>query len=166
VGSWLNKGKGFKPRSEYAPLGRSPFVRRAPREDSKRALAAKLESLNARYVKLRDGMECVQCKADGRPTRGILDAGHLYPKGTQGFKAGKYLVENLFAQCRYHNTVHIKQPVFFLDWYIAENGFDALEALHRRCVSDWRPNVEWLRGQIEERERQIAELETHYSAMV
>lgn len=137
-----------------------------PEPGSLRALKATLESLNARYVKLRDGQECNQCRADGRPTRDILDAGHLYPKGEQGFKAGHYLVENLFAQCRHHNTVHIDRPAYFIDWYVSVHGWDALDALHARCTSDWRPDREWLLEQIAERERQIAELETHYEAMV
>jgi hypothetical protein len=167
MGSWLNRGTGFKPRALYMersvrPMRRDPAKRLGtarPRKGSRRELEKQLESLNARYVKLRDGQECVQCKADGQPTRGLLDAGHLYPKGTQGFKAGKYLVENLFAQCRYHNQIHISQPAYFVDWFIETHGFEALEALHARCTSDWRPEREWLLEQIEERERQIEELE-------
>lgn len=168
MGSALNRG--FRPRREYMARGSRPMRRRRalgtakPREGSKRELMAKLENLNARYVKLRDGMECVQCKADGQPTRDILDAGHVYPKGK--FPAGKFLVENIHAQCRTHNMIHIEQPVFYLDWFIAANSFDALDALHRRCVSDWRPDRTWLLEQIEERETQIAEFEAHYSAMV
>lgn len=167
MSSWLNRSKGFKSRGGYIP--RDPAKRLGtakPRAGSKRELEKKLENLNARYVKLRDGQECVQCKADGRPTRGILDAGHLYPKGEQGFKAGKYLVENLFAQCRYHNNVHIDQPNYFMDWFIQAHSFEALDALHARCTSDWRPDADWLREQIEERERQVAELEAHYEATV
>jgi hypothetical protein len=150
-------------------LRRSPAKRLGkakPREGSLRELKARLETLNARYVKLRDGMRCVQCKADGVPNQGILDAGHLYPKGKQEFKAGHYLVENLFAQCRHHNTVHIDRPEYFLLWFQKEHGAERLEEIHALAVSDWRPDREWLTEQIAERERQIAELEAHYEAMV
>lgn len=50
--------------------------------------------------------------------------------------------------------------------YVDVHGWEALDVLHARCTSDWRPDREWLTEQIEERERQIAELEAHFDAMV
>jgi hypothetical protein len=138
-------------RRSRKALGTKP-----PRPGSLRELKKELESLNAQYVKLRDGMACVQCYEEGVSTAYPLDAGHLYPKSV--FKATHYRVEAIFAQCRRHNTLHCSRPELFLDWYVRRHGFEALEAIHRLAVSDWRPDREWLLGMIEERKEQIAGL--------
>jgi hypothetical protein len=136
-----------------------------PKEGSRRDLEKKLESLNAKFVKMRDGFECCQCRADGVPTNGFLDAGHIYPKGD--FPGGKYLVENILSQCRAHNLRHINHPEFLFSFYQNEHGPDALIALHEKVLAmPRRMSMEWLKAEIAEREIQIAELECHLSAMV
>jgi hypothetical protein len=136
-----------------------------PKEGSRRWLEKKLESLNAQFVKMRDGYECVQCRTDGVRTDTILDAGHIYPKGL--FPGGKLLVENLVAQCRHHNTVHIGRPELLMCWYEESHGEGSLEKLHEQVLAmPRRMTTEWLIEQIAERERMIDELENHLAAMV
>jgi 5-methylcytosine-specific restriction endonuclease McrA len=136
-----------------------------PKEGSRRWYEKRLESLNAKYVKMRDGYECVQCRTDGARTDTILDAGHIYPKGD--FPGGKFLTENLVAQCRTHNLRHINHPEILMSWYQRERGEDALIALHEKVLEMPRKmSIEWMVEQIAEREKQLAELEVHLAAMV
>lgn len=129
-----------------------------PEPGSWKDLADTLESLLAKRVKMRDGFQCVQCRFDGAPTRGLLDAGHIYPKGK--YPGGKYLIENLAAQCREHNTRHIARPEFMFLWYEAEHGPGSLERLHALVLAQpRRQSVEWMRSKIQECEEAIAELE-------
>jgi hypothetical protein len=129
-----------------------------PKPGSRRDLEQKLGSLLAKRVKMRDGFRCRQCAFDGAPTQGLLDAGHIYPKGK--FPGGKFLESNVVAQCRTHNTRHIARPEFMLTWYQAEHGPEALEALHALVLSMPRKmTVEWLAQAIEECEEAIADME-------
>lgn len=164
MSSWPNRTTGLTRRAGLRRKVAKRLGTAKPRAGSMRELEKRLGTRNAQFVKLRDGQECVQCREEGLPTELPLDAGHLYPKGA--FRAGKYLVENLFAQCRRHNILHVRRPEYFMNWYIRQHGFEALDALHKRCTSDWRPDVDWLKAEIEERERQIEELTCHYEAMV
>jgi hypothetical protein len=171
--SVLKRTKGFDPRKSSRGNARAPFrcdnygglERRVakrlgtakPREGGKRDLEKRLESLNARFVKLRDEQRCVQCLEDGVPNQGVLDAGHLYPKSV--FRATRLRLEVLFSQCRYHNLLHCRRPEYFLQWFQRKHGEEALERLHELAVSDWRPDREWLVEQIAARERAIADME-------
>ncbi len=129
-----------------------------PKEGSRRDLEQKLESLLAKRVKMRDGQQCVQCRFDGAPTTPPLDAGHIYPKGK--FPGGKFLVENIVAQCRDHNTKHIGRPEYMMLWYEAEMGDGARERLHGLVLAQpRRQSLEWLRAKIQECEEAIAEME-------
>jgi hypothetical protein len=161
--SSLKPGKGFGQRKQMA-RGKRPkrnYAKRLgtakPRPGSLRELKATLETLNARYVKLRDGQQCGQCAADGVPNQGILDAGHLYPKSV--FRATKFRVEAIYAQCRFHNMLHCSRPEYFLMWFQKEHGQERLEDVHALAVSDWRPDREWVLSEIALRESQIEELE-------
>lgn len=135
-----------------------------PREGSRRALLKELESLTAKFVKLRDSHQCQQCLFDGVASEGVIDAGHLYPKGK--FPATKFDVDNIFAQCRAHNMLHIRQETYMFTWYLETHDQAELEALHARAVSGKRLTDDDLRELIAERTRQIEELECHYAAMV
>jgi 5-methylcytosine-specific restriction endonuclease McrA len=157
--------KGSLKRAAWHTRRRRAMLAKPPREGSQRFYEKRLESLNARYVKMRDSFECVQCRADGVMTETVLDAGHIYPKGL--FPGGKFLVENLVAQCRKHNTIHIDRPDFLMLWYQREHGPDALIALHEKVLAMPRKmSAEWLQEQIAEREKQIEELDCHLAAMV
>jgi hypothetical protein len=129
-----------------------------PKEGSRRDLEHRLESLLAKRVKMRDGYQCRQCAFDGAPTMGLLDAGHIYPKGK--FPGGKFLVENIVAQCRAHNTRHIDRPEFMFLWYEAEHGEGSLARLHAEVLAMPRKmSIEWLTQAIWECEEAIAEME-------
>jgi hypothetical protein len=129
-----------------------------PREGSRRDLERRLESLLAKRVKMRDSWQLRQCSFDGVPTQGPVDAGHIYPKGK--FPSGKFLVENIVAQCRTHNTRHISRPEFMFLWFEAEHGKGSLEKLHALVLSMPRKmTVEWLASEIEKSERAIADME-------
>jgi hypothetical protein len=169
--------KGFNPRKSSrgkSRLARAPFrcdnygglKRRVakrlgtakPREGSRRDLEQRLMSSRAKEVKMRDGYRCCQCSFDGVPTQGPVDAGHIYPKGK--FPSGKFLVENIVAQCRTHNTRHISRPEFMFLWFEAEHGKGSLEKLHALVLSMPRKmTVEWLASEIEKSERAIADME-------
>lgn len=136
-----------------------------PKEGSQRDLENRLERLNACCLKMEHSYQCSQCAADGIPNQGILDAGHIYPKGK--YPGGKFLYENLIPQCRFHNELHISKPEILFTFYQDKLGEDALIKLHERVLSmPRRMSVEWLESEIEKREIQIAELECHISAMV
>lgn len=129
-----------------------------PKEGSQRDLEQKLESLLAKRVKMRDGYQCCQCRFDSAPTVGLLDAGHIYPKGK--FPSGKFLVENVVGQCRRHNQIHIGRPEFMFIWYEAENGEGSLSKLHALVLAQpRRQSNEWLTRAIEECEEAIADME-------
>lgn len=153
-GLFQSKSEGKRPKRNYAKrLGT-----KKPEAGSWKDLADKLESLLAQRVKMRDGQQCVQCRFDGAPTVPPLDAGHIYPKGK--FPGGKFLVENIVAQCREHNTRHIRRPECMMTWYQCELGEEALEKLHALVLAQpRRQSVEWLQARIEECEKAIAEME-------
>jgi hypothetical protein len=148
-----------KSRSNYGRLKRHKALGTArPKEGTWKWYADKLESLLAKRVKMRDGYRCRQCAFDGAPTQGLLDAGHIYPKGK--FPGGKYLVENIVAQCRDHNTKHISRPEYMMLWYETEHGEGSRERLHALVLAQpRRQSVEWLTAQIVECERAIAGME-------
>lgn len=147
------------------PLKKGRKRSKKPEEGTYDWYAKELECANARYVKLRDGYRCRQWGDAKIKCEGPLDAGHVYPKGR--FPGGKYLPENLIAQCRAHNNAHIGEPSILFDWYEEANGEGALEVLHRRVLSmPRRMSLEWLKEQLAERTRQIEELECHFEAMV
>ncbi|HKS27773.1 MAG TPA: hypothetical protein VJS44_08135 [Pyrinomonadaceae bacterium] len=132
---------------------------------SRKDLEDTLEKLNARCLKMEHHFQCQQCAEDGLPNQGILDAGHIYPKGQ--FPGGKFLYENLIPQCRYHNELHIGQPHFLFDFYQEKHGPEALEKLHQKVLAmPRRMSIEWLVEQIAEREQAISALECHLAAMV
>lgn len=153
------------------PFERGSKAHYGLKRDRKRALGTKrpeagswkdleqtLESLLAKRVKMRDGFQCRQCRYDGAPTRGLLDAGHIYPKGK--FPGGKFLIENIVAQCRDCNTRHIHRPERMFLWYEAEQGEGSLEKLHALVLAQpRRQSIEWLRARIEESEAAIKEME-------
>lgn len=166
MSSFLNRGKGFKPRAEYMARGTKPLRRNfnsrlgtaKPQAGSRRDLEQRLSSLLAQRAKMRDGQRCSQCTFDGAPTRGLLDAGHIYPKGK--FPGGKFLESNLVAQCRNHNTIHISRPEMMLTWYQKEHSPEALEALHALVLSMPRKMpLDWLRAEIEASEAAIDEMQ-------
>lgn len=129
-----------------------------PEPGSWKDLADKLESLLAKRVKMRDGYQCVQCRFDNAPTVPPLDAGHIYPKGK--YPGGKYLSENIVAQCRVHNSRHIARPEFMFLWYEAEHGEGSLAALHALVLAQpRRQSAERLESKIKECEEAIAEME-------
>lgn len=145
---------------QYSTLkrGRKPLGTKKPEPGSWKDLADTLESLLAKRVKMRDGQQCRQCRFDGAPTRGLLDAGHIYPKGK--FPGGKFLVENLVAQCRAHNTRHISRPEFMFLWFEAEHGEGSLPRLHALVLAQpRRQSIGWLAERIKECEEAIAEME-------
>lgn len=162
----LNRMSKKVARDRVARLRRLVGDITAPaKEGSRKDLEDKLERLNAKYVKMRDGYQCQQCAADNVPTEAPLDAGHIYPKGL--YPGGKFLVENILAQCRQHNLLHINRPELLMTFYQQLHGEDALIALHEKVLAMPRKmSTDWLQEQIAEREQQIAELECHLSAMV
>lgn len=159
------KRKTAKPERNYE--GRYSTLKRSrkkalgtakPQEGSRRDLEQRLESSRAKEAKMRDGYQCRQCRFDGAPTQGLLDAGHIYPKGK--FPGGKFLIENIVGQCRRHNQLHIRQPAFMFTWYQSECGPEVLEKLHALVLSMPRKqSLEWLRAQIQESESAIKEME-------
>jgi hypothetical protein len=122
----------MKPRASYIRRRHRAMLAKKPKAGSRRALIVELDSLSAQIVKIRDGFECVQCRDDGVQTRGILDCGHLYPKSA--FPAGRFLLSNLFSQCRAHNVRHIGRPEFFFTWYLKFHTHGQLEELHAQVL--------------------------------
>lgn len=147
-------GEPKRPKRNYAKrLGT-----KKPEEGSRRDLEKQLESLLAKRVKMRDGYQCRQCRYDNASTVPPLDAGHIYPKGK--FPGGKFLVENIVAQCRRHNTIHISRPEFMLTWYQNEYSPEALEELHALVLAQPRgQSIEWLQARIKECEEAISEMQ-------
>lgn len=129
-----------------------------PQTGSRRDLEQRLASSRAKEVKMRDGYQCRQCRFDGAHTQGILDAGHIYPKGK--FPGGKFLATNIVCQCRRHNEIHISRPEMMFTWYQREHGAEALERLHAIVLAQpRRQSIEWLRAEIEASEAAIREME-------
>jgi hypothetical protein len=167
---WTRNGYMGRSRPARSPFQAKPDAKRPKRNYSRRLgtakpkegtwkwYADKLESLLAQRAKMRDGYQCRQCCFDGAPTQGQLDAGHIYPKGK--FPGGKYLIENIVAQCRDHNTKHIGRPEYMMLWYDAEHGDGARERLHKLVLAQpRRQSIEWLKQAIEESEAAIKEMQ-------
>lgn len=119
-----------------------------PRVDSRRDYERSLGRLNPQIVKIRDGFECRQCLLDGVRRSEILDSGHLYPRSS--FPAGRFLLENLMTQCRFHNLLHMRQPAFMFNAYLLTHTQEELEALHARCTGP-SPTTEQLGQWVVER---------------
>jgi hypothetical protein len=145
------------------PLRRAPMRYKAPKPGSRRALRDELDTVDAQIVKPRDEYWCVQCRTDGVPNQGILDAGHLYPKGK--FPGGRFLLENLFAQCRFHNQLHIGSPMVFMTWYQETYSPEQLQALHKEVLKP-APSLETMVRLLAEREHLLSEMRAHMGAMV
>lgn len=162
--------KGFKPRASRlrreAPRERRSdkaarrrrrrgmfAVKRKPGE--RVAVERKLRALDPQIVKSRDGYECNQCRFDGVRRSEVLDCGHLYPRSS--FPAGKHLLENQFAQCRFHNTLHVHRPEYMMNWYLATHTQEQLDELHARCTGP-SPTTETLKAWVPEREELLSQL--------
>jgi hypothetical protein len=144
-------------------LRRAPMRYKAPKPGSRRALRDELDTVDAQIVKPRDEYWCVQCRTDGVPNQGILDAGHLYPKAK--FPGGRFLLENIFCQCRFHNTLHIGSPAVMMTWYQDTYSPERLQALHEAVL---RPALtrEELTILLPERMKMLDEIRAHVGAMV
>lgn len=161
--------KSFKkrlPKDRIARLRRlAGQIGAPPKEGSRKWLEKRLESLNAKFVKMRDGYQCLQCASENELTEPPLDAGHIYPKGL--YPSGKFLTENLVAQCRRHNLLHINRPELLMTFYQQQHGEDALTRLHEKVLAmPRRMENDWLESEIKQREIQISEMECYLSAMV
>lgn len=130
---------------------------RAERPPTYRQLDKQLHSLDAVVVKMRDGHVCQQGLMDGVICEGIVDAGHLFPRSVLPYF--KHDLRNIYAQCRYHNELHIGQPAFMATWFQRRFGEEAFEALHAEAVAATRPTRDDLLRMIAEREEQIAEFQ-------
>lgn len=135
-----------KPKRKY----RRPMLYQKPRPGSRRELKARLDSLTAQIVKMRDGHRCVQCGSTD-----TIDAGHVY---SRRYQATRWALDNVFAQCRRHNTHHIARPEAYLLWYQDRFGDDALIALHERSVSGRIFSDDELRAMVTEYEQKLDQL--------
>jgi hypothetical protein len=122
----------------------------APRAGSRRALKARLDSLTAQIVKMRDGHVCVICQSTF-----IIDCGHVY---SRRLIATRWNLDNCFAQCRNCNTRHIVRPEIYLSWYQERFGADALIALHTLAYSGKTFSDEELGQMISEYEAKLEQL--------
>jgi hypothetical protein len=159
----MSFGTRTKRIGRRARLRRAPMRYKPPKPGSKRAVRDELDSVDAQIVKPRDGYWCVQCRTDGVPNQGILDAGHLYPKGK--FPGGRFLLENLFAQCRFHNQLHIGSPMVFMTWYQETYSPEQLQALHKEVLKP-APSLETMVQLLAEREEMLSSMRLLASASI
>jgi hypothetical protein len=145
------------------PLRRAPMRYKAPKPGSRRALRDELDSLMARFVKLRDGHQCQQCLADGVPSFTVIDAGHLYPKAD--YPAARWDTLNVFGQCRYHNLLHIGAPAWFMQWFLDVHGQAAKDALLLRATGP-ALTLQKMQDRAVELKRMVEELEWLAAASV
>jgi hypothetical protein len=150
-------------KGEHARLRRRRALSSStPRPGGRRDAEKRLESLDAQIVKLRDGFACVQGQSDGIVCEGLLDCGHLYPRSK--FPAGKHLLENQFAQCRRHNTLHIRRPEYFINWHIKKVGQEAHDELHERCTGP-SPSTAQLWAMVAERTAMLEDMLADWQMM-
>jgi hypothetical protein len=157
------KRTGIKPGTKRPRRNYGGIRTTAPRPGSLRELRKRAGSLVAQAAKMRDGHQCRQCLDEGRPSSGVIDAGHLYPKGT--FKGTAYSLDNVFGQCRYHNQLHIAQPAYFFDWYLRHHTQEQLDELHARAVGP-TPSREQLQTIIAELTVRVEEMRCHQDSLV
>jgi len=129
----------------------------APRVGTRRCLKARLDSLTAQIVKMRDGHACVQCGDTF-----LIDCGHVY---SRRLIATRWALDNTFAQCRRHNTLHISQPAIYLCWYAERFGSEALMALHERAYSGKTYSDEELKQMVSDYEQRLEGLRVERSCV-
>ena len=114
MGSWLNRSKGFKPRSE--PMERSPMPERpwweAPPAETRSRLIWELDREHSLKVRRRDG-RCVIC---GR-TRD-LEASHYYSRRHFHTRWDDRNVNAMCGDCNLrHNEDYWPYALFMLETY-------------------------------------------------
>ncbi len=67
------------------------------------------------YIRERDGWQCVQC-ASSKEAGAVMQAGHVVPVGNSGL-AIKFLEDDVFCQCAYHNRAHTKNQKDYYHWF-------------------------------------------------
>lgn len=84
------------------------------------------------YIRARDGFRCVMKDIPGHVCAGVLQAGHIIPRGK---RAIKYDERQVFAQCSGGNKAHHHWPQEYTNWFIQKFGqqvYDELVILSRQ----------------------------------
>jgi len=131
MSSWLNRGKGFKRRSEYAPLQRTRFVARRTRRTafiskrvaphSRRWYVAELDRVCSLIVRKRANYICELCGSTED-----LTASHFY---SRRWLRVRFDLRNLACHCFPCNTRHSVSPWPYTDWFIKTYGNGVMEEL-------------------------------------
>ena len=143
--SWLNRGKGFKPRSEYEPLERTPFVTRYHSIETKRGLVDELDRLTSLIVRKTLGDCCIVCGSTEEITNG-----HLFSRKIHATRFDIHPEGNCQPQCWRDNQAHQfnKDPYTFA--FVNKYGSEAFATLRDRAYSGKRFETFELRELVDE----------------
>ena len=116
--TWIKSSPNWKPQ-------RKKRKSKTPHQK----LVDDLDDAVSLYIRLRDG-DCVQ-KGQGRPCKGVLTNGHVFPGRYQSLRWDIRKDGECHAQCWGHNYWHVNHQSDYYEWYINKFGLARFKKLKK-----------------------------------